>query len=216
MFKQLLITEIDASKTFLTLWLLAVTVLLLFMGYSGSELGQFIAASTVIFWIMLIGCAIVSGEEKRLRLYAQLPVTAGMVFAATWIMVICWIAALVAAWTMYGLLFDPTSDISAEEMGSQAIGLPLLLVLITIGFDLHAFRPAFIQWLYLGTLAGLLAVAIHRDLPLAELQQAGGIHIYPLPLPGGVAQTTALSVPLLLGLLAVNYYIYVRSDHYIR
>jgi hypothetical protein len=95
----------------------------------------------------------------------------------------------------------------------------LMIVLIAIAIDLGAYKPAYLQWIYIGSVALLIALAIRYDISIGLLGTDDGIRIYPLD---AILQSTdgrssiLLSIALIALFKITDWYIYTRSDHYLR
>lgn len=216
MFKRLFYTELESNRTFLLLALAINVFLFFFMGYREQELLAFVGSSLFSFWILLIIMASTSSHEKRTRLYTQLPVTSRQIFCAGWALVLLWLALQVFAWILFGLVY--TEDFSAVEIGELlvfAIGAALFVVLIAIGFDLGAFRPAFLRWLYISVLAFLLVVAGVTETSIGLIGNDERFGFYPMALLDNLSLELMLSAVLLLLFLLLDYFVFRFSDNYL-
>jgi len=217
MFKQLLITEIDANKKLL-IASFVINLMFFFPFGPGSDLsmGEFISLTLVSFWILVVVSAVISGDEKRTRQYTQLPVTSTQIFVASWMMIIVWLCAQISVWLMYGLFFE--SDFSsylAAEAISTGLGALILISAFSIGFDLGAFRPAYVRWLYIGTVFALFLLLINMDISLDVEDSIDGFVVFPVGLFFDGTMEMLLSAVFLMGLLVANYLVFRFSDNYL-
>ena len=217
MFKQLFLTEIDVSKRLLTTSFVINLIFFIPFGLdSDMSMGEFTSVTLVSFWVLVVICAVISGDEKRTRQYTQLPVTSTQIFVASWMMIIVWLGAQVSVWLMYGLLFE--SDFSAyiaAEAISTGLGALILISAFSIGFDLGAFRPAYVRWLYIGTIFALLLLIINMDISLDVENSIDGFVVFPVGLFFDGTMEMLLSAVLLMGLLVSNYLVFRFSDNYL-
>lgn len=216
MYRQLIKTEFDANKIILLVWLLLNCAFFINMGYQQSPIYTYMGFSLVSFWVMITISASVAGHEKRVRLYAELPVTPRHSFIASWGFVLIWMFIQIIAWMLYGSLFEEEFD-NAQAGSALIFGLGALIftAIISIGIDLGAFKPRYVQWLYILLMAVLLAAALHSGISVGLLGTDTGIHFYPVSLLDNLMLEIVVSAGLALLLLVINYLIFCRSDSYL-
>jgi hypothetical protein len=216
MFKRLFYTELESNRTFLLLALAINVFLFFFMGYREQELLAFVGSSLFSFWILLIVMASTSSHEKRTRLYTQLPVTSRQIFCAGWALVLAWLALQVLVWIIFGLVY--TEDFSAVVIGEMltfAIGAALFVVVISIGIDLGAFRPAYLRWLYIAVLVFLLVMAGVTETWIGLIGNDERFGFYPMALLDDLSLELMLSTILLVLVLLLDYLVFRFSDNYL-
>jgi hypothetical protein len=114
-------------------------------------------------------------------------------------------------------MFEPEFTFNqAPEIASAAITMALFVVLISIGLDLGAFKPGYLRWLYFGSLAGLLGLAMNFGFSVGLLATDDGLQIYPLALLADGWSATLIAIVILAIALAADHLIYINSDHYLR
>jgi len=164
MFNTLFSTELAASKNTLLL-LLAANILLFAPVWNRDEgIYSFAAISTVVFWIAIISNFSSYSDQRRGRLYAQLPTTHLEVFLASWLVILLWLAISVSFWFVYGLTF--ASEFGAaniQQLVTGALGIVLVTALISIAIDLSNFEPRYVQWTYILSLILFVAIANNRE-----------------------------------------------------
>jgi len=221
MYRQLLLTDFDWGKTYLILSLVANLFFLALFATRGASVESFMAATLVVYWILLIAIAVVGGEEKQLRLYSQLPLTATEIWLAGWFFVLLWLGLQVCFWLLYGFIFDPEfSYLRAPEIAFSAMGIASFIILIAIAIDLFYFKPAYARWLYIGLLAMSIAISIQLDMSIGIVSNDSGLHIFPFELWfefwGEGRSKVTFSIVVLTILLIADYWIYKNSDSYLR
>jgi hypothetical protein len=216
MVKSLIRTEFDANKFLLMVWLALNCVFFLFLGVRGSPVYAYMGLSIVNFWIMITVCASIAGHEKRVRLYAELPVTARQAFIAGWAFVLIWMAMQTLAWMLYGWIFEEEFDaMRAGQVLTFGLGSVAFIVVISIGIDLGSFRPRYLQWIYIVVMAALLAGAILNDISVGVLGSESGIRFYPIALLDNLQLEIQASIVVVFVLLLANYLVFRNSDSYL-
>ncbi len=217
MYRQLLLTDFDSGKTFLILALLGNLFFFTLFGIRGDPVEIFMMATMPVYWLLLIAMAMVGSEEKRLRLYSQLPLTATEIFLSGWFFVLFWLGLQVCFWLLYGFIFDPDfTYLQAPKITSSAMGIASFIILIAIAIDLGYFKPAYVRWLYIGFLAILTAVAIYLDMSIGIVANESEIRVLPFDLWGSGASGISFSIVVLALLLTADYAVYKNSDNYLR
>lgn len=171
----------------------------------------------IAFWASLIVAASKAGHEKRDRQYMQLPVSVTEVFLACWTYVLALLAILLLSWLGYGLMFGETGffNLLAESV-KLGLGVAIFTVIVSIGIDLSAFRPAYVQWLYIGGILLLLGITIQLDVSVGIIgRDDQGIQIFPLALLENNPLEIILGVVIFGLLFLADYLVYRNSDSYI-
>ena len=217
MYSQLLRTEFAGGAKLQVLALASILFLFVLFAIRGLPVGSFMGVSLIVYWALLIATGAIGSEEKRIQLYARLPVTAAEISFATWFMVLTWLAVHVCFWILYGIAFDPEFSISRIlDIASAAIGVALFVSFIGIGIDLGALRSRVYQRLYLGGLAGLFALAIFFDVSIGIIGDTDGIQIFPMALLGEGSSAILISILVLFFAMVADHLIFINSDHYLR
>lgn len=211
MFRTLLWTEFNANRLFLATTLLINTFFLLLMGvFDDRPLDTYIGATTVAFVINLSILAINQSDQRRMRLYAQLPVDPSQVFWACWLFVLLWMALQCLSWLLYGLLFETDFvGLSLPLVGSHALRLLAIIALVSVLLDLSRVEPPYWQWLAVSVVVLLVGAAIVWDLQPEFFTETGPRL---LTWPRG---TLAFAVAFLL-LLFANLQVYRHSAAFLR
>lgn len=217
MYRQLLLTDLDANKTYMLLALAGNVFFFIFLGLRGGPVEDFMTATIIVYLGFLGVTASIGNEEKRLRLYSQLPLTSTEIWLGAWFVVLLWLGLQVGLWLLYGFIFDPDfSYLRAPELASSALGIVSFVILLAIAIDLFYFKPAFARWLYIGFLTILVAIAIQLDMSIGIVGSETGIQILPFEYWGEGRSQTAFSIVVVTVLLIADYYIYKNSDNYLR
>ena len=217
MYRQLLLTDFDANKTFLILALVANLFLFGLFAIRGEPVEPFMGTTIGVYWILLIASVVVGGDEKRLRLYSQLPLTATEIWLAGWFFVLLWLGLQVCFWLLYGFIFDPDfTYLRLPGIAASAMGIASFIILIAIAIDFGYFKPSYIRWLYIAGLLVLSGAAIHLDMSVGLIRSDTGIHVYPLALWVERRAEIIISIVVLSILSVADYAIYKNSDHYLR
>lgn len=216
MFKSLVRTEFDANKLLLSIWLVLNCVFFLLLGSNNEPIYTYMGISIVNFWIMITVCTSIAGHERRVRLYAELPVTTRQSFFAPWIFVLMWMTMQILAWMLYGAMFEEEFDIRrAGQVLTFGLGSVAFIVVISIGIDLGSFKPRYWQWIYVFVMAALLAGAILNGISVGILASENGIYFYPLTMLNNLWLEIQLSLVVVGVLLIANYLIFRNSDSYL-
>lgn len=216
MYSQLIKTEFDANSLLLLVWLALNCVFFLFLGFQGSPIYVYMGISIVNFWIMITVCASIAGHEKRVRLYAELPVTVRQSFVAGWSFVLIWMAMQILAWMLYGLIFgDEFDSTQAGQVLTFGLGSIAFIAIISIGIDLGSFKPRYLQFIYIVVMAALLGGAILNDISVGVIGSEGGIRFYPIALLNNLLLEIQLSFVVVFVLLLANYLVFRHSDSYL-
>lgn len=217
MYSKLLMTELDANKFILLPFLAIVIFFFIYLGIGEQETEEFMMASMITFWASLIVAASKAGHEKRDRQYMQLPVSASEVFLACWTYVLALLAILLLGWVGYGLTYGETGFFSVlAEALKLGLGVAVITAVVSIGIDLGAVRPAYLQWIYIGSVVLLLAIAVQLDVSVGVIgNDEEGIQIFPLALLDNSALEITIGVALFAVLFLADYLIYRNSDSFI-
>lgn len=218
MFKQLMITEIEANRDILAVSLALNLVLFFALGVRGSEDSQnlFTGITMLSYWVLLIIAAANAGHEKRNRLYAELPVTTTESFLVGWLFVIAWLCIQMSVWFLFAAAFTVALD---AEMVESLLGLGVnavtFILIISIGIDLGSFRPKYVQWIYILVMAALLALALIADAIYEVGDSDLAFNSFPNLLMDRLHLDLGASVLVVMFLLAANYFVFRNSDHYL-
>lgn len=224
MFSTLLKTEFQANARALVLAVIANIILFMILATAEEpRLDNFMAATMLVFYLMLIVLAIIIGDEKRSRLYAQLPVTSSQAFLVGWIFVLFWLMAQVLVWILFGLVWDANFTMGrVADCLAVGLGMAILITVVSIGIDLINFRPRYVLWAYVGCIALAFALTIHAEVTISIISSADSEEILRL-VPFALFENTRGSNPLgwivaillLLSLLGIDYKVYRNADHYL-
>lgn len=216
MFKTILLTELDANRNILLLVLAINVVLFTILGARGVEAYAFMGGTILSYWVGLSIVASKSGHEKRARLFAQLPIAPAQVYAAGWFFVIAWLTLQAVAWALYAMLFQENFSLTTlAEIASFELGALVFVLLIAIGIDLGAFRPAYIQLVYIFSMLLLLGSAIYFDVWFGIVGNDEGFHFYPMAHLGNTSVELISSLVLIIVLIATDFFVFRHSDHYL-
>lgn len=220
MFSRLLLTELEANKYFILAFV--VGNLLFFLAYSLGDVeikstGDF-ALTTMIFFLVSIMASLSSGsEQKRLRLYAQLPITPGQVTIATWTIIIGWLGLQLLFWLSYGFLVDP--DFSADQipgLAAGAVGFLFFMVAIAIGVDLGDLKRRRFQLIYIAGWVVLIALQASLVSGLESDEEKFYLPFLVIRFYDEVGVSTLIVTGLCMAMLYIDYLIYKNSDSYLR
>lgn len=218
MFKTLLKAEFDASKMY-SYFFLAANMLCLVTGVVRDwSMNNLAAASLLVFWVSVIANYSSYSDQKRCRLYTQLPTTHLQVFLAGWAPALTWLGGSVSLWLLYGLLLDPVfSAARAIELVTGALGILMVTALVSIAIDLGAFRPRSVQWLYIISMALLIALAASLDISshVGIRINEGSFSVFPFAFErfGLLGLLYAAAAAALV--FFVDYKAYEKSDSYL-
>ena len=217
MYSQLLRTEFVGGAKLQLLALASILFFFVLFAIRGLPVGFFMGVSLIVYWAMLIASGAIGSEEKRIQLYARLPVTTTEISFAMWFIVLTWLAVHVCFWILYGVAIDPEFSISRIlDIATTAIGVALFVSFIGIGIDLGALRSRVYQRLYLGVLAGLFTLAIFFDVSIGIVGDTDGIQIFPMALLGEGYLAISISILVLFFAMVADHLIFTNSDHYLR
>lgn len=215
MFKQLLLTELEANR-----WLLLFNAalnaffLLLLGAMNERPLVVFIFATVAVYFVHLIIMTVNNSDQRRTRLYAQLPVTSQQVFCAQWLFCLGWLAIQASIWLLYGVLFDPAfSSLNLIDIAEAVVGVILMLGIVSVGIDLFAYHPAFLRWVYLALGGIVLSVAVRLELQLGLIWDHDEINLQPFALLGTTGIFVALAMALVL--IAVDRHVFRNSESFL-
>lgn len=216
MYKQLLLTEFRCNRFFLGI-ALAINVLSFSVSaYQQAGTSLYIAWTLLSFFILLVVTTSLAGNEKRNRLFMQLPVNATQVFLAGWGFVLIWLALQISAWLLFALFFDDElSSGSVLEYLNGGLGVAVMIAIISIGLDLSAFRPAFFQWLYIGLIVLLLVIAVNLEISIGTIGEDQRFYVVPFSMIEDGVLRLSVSVVALLALLFLDYIVFRFSDSYL-
>lgn len=215
MFRQLLLTELEANR-WLLLFNAALNVffLVLLGAMNHRSVVIFMFATVAAYFVYLIIMTVHNSDQRRTRLYAQLPVTSLQVFWAQWLFCLGWLAAQALVWVVYGLLFDPAfSSQSLVDIAEAFIGVFLVLAVVSIGIDLFAYEPVYLRWLYLGLGAVILGVALRFEIHLGLVWDDNDLALQPFAqfsTPG-----ILVALMLALALIAVDRQVFRGSENFL-
>lgn len=216
MFKELVITDIAMNKSILFFALLLNLFLFLLLGFREEDLGDFLGATTISFWVLLIIATSISGDEKRTRQLSQLPVTSSQIFLSGWLFVAAWISAQVVIWILFGLVFDPNFTLSqVPGLISVAFGIIIFSSLISIAIDLKAFRPGYLQWVYIATLVACFASIFQFNLSVGFVANTQGFNVFPFAFIESGPLELIVQLAVVTCLLTADYFVFTRSDNFL-
>ena len=217
MFKELLITEFLVNKKLLVISLLINCVIFFPIGPSdGMDTREFMSITMVSFWVLLIASGIIYSDEKRVRQFIQLPVSATEVFASGWALVLIWLGLQVFIWLLYGFLFDiEFGSVLIADIFATALGMATLIGFVSIGIDLNSVKPPYVLWMYLGSLFGLFVVAMNLELFDNIERNVDGFYVFPMGLIADGGLEIFLSVLLVIGLMIADYVAFIYRDSYL-
>ncbi len=216
MFKKLVLTEFEANKNILLIWLALNLVFFVYMTTIGTDLPIFIATTMMSYWVLLIIAVSISGNEKRVRLLVQLPVIPSQVFGAGWFFILFWLSLQVAIWAIYGI--TNSAEFTLAHLGqitTFACGMITFTIIIAIGIDLGTLRPAYVQWLYIFFMLAMLGVAIRYGIWFGIVGNEDGMHFYPIAFVENLGLEILLSFLLVAFLLATDFLVFRFSDNYL-
>jgi hypothetical protein len=164
MFKTLFKAELAGSKNYALLLLAGNLVFFVAGLYAGGSAYTFAGISAIVFWIILTANYSTYSDQRRCRLYTQLPTTHFDVFFASWAVVLLWLSASFGFWLAYEFIVDPAfSSERIVELVTSALGILLFTTLVSIAIDLAAFKPRSVQWVYIASLVLFGVIAINLD-----------------------------------------------------
>lgn len=215
MFKQLLLTELDANR-----WLLLFNAalngfLLVLLGAMNQRpLVVFIFATAAVYFVHLLIMTVNNSDQRRTRLYAQLPVSSLQVFWAQWLFCLGWLGTQALVWLLYGLLFDPAFSSTGLNMIAHAlVGMVLVLAIVSIEIDLFAYHPVCLRWAYLAVAAVMLALAVSYEIDVGLQWDDNTILLEPFARFGWPGLLSALL--LIVVLIAVDRHVFSHSENYL-
>lgn len=215
MFKRLLLTEMEANR-WLLLFSAALNVffLVLFGAMNQRPLVLFVFTTVIVYFVHLIIMTVNNSDQRRIRLYAQLPVTSLQVFWAQWLFCLGWLAAQAAVWLLYAALFEATFNTATlADIAQALLGVILMLAVVSIGIDLFAYHPVYLRWLYLALAAIILGVAVRFEVHLGLLWNDNDITLQPFAQFGVAGILAALVLAFLL--IAVDRHVFRCSDNFL-
>ncbi|MCI5107203.1 MAG: hypothetical protein MRY76_10855, partial [Pseudomonadales bacterium] len=177
-------TEFRANRSITLLAGIANLALFLILGTAETpNLNSFMAATMLFFYIHLIVLAVLMGEDKRNRIYAQLPVNSNQIFWAGWCYVLLWLLAQILVWLLFAMVYQAsfTGD-SLLTCFAVGLGMAVLIAIISIGIDLMNFRPAWVLWLYVTGVALGLLLAIRSGISVGSISGEDEIRLFPFAL----------------------------------
>lgn len=218
MFSQLLKTEFEANRVILLVSLVLNIFFLLVMDRSEEDpLQSFIGATMITYFVLLVVASAREGDSKRYRLYAQLPLTSNQQFFAGWFWVLTWLGLQVGMWLLYALIIDSElSIIEVIEIASIGLGIWFFMVTIANAIDLGSFKPAYLQWGYIGLFVILIGVAIQNEISVSISLASEEACVFPLKIFGSTLPDIAFAITLVALLMIGNWYIFTRSENYLR
>jgi hypothetical protein len=221
MFRTLLITEFKANRSITLLAVIANLALFLILGTAEApNLNTFMAATMLFFYIHLIVLAVLMGEDKRNRIYAQLPVNSNQIFWAGWCYVLAWLLAQVLVWLLFAQVYQAsfTGD-SLLACFAVGLGMAILIAIVSIGIDLMNFRPAWVLWLYVTGVALGLLIAIRSGISVGSISGEDEIRLFPFALLTNDSSIEPLAwllaIIIFLALLLTDRWVYRHADHYL-
>jgi len=215
MFKLLLITELEANRLLLLFnAALNVFFLALLGAMNNRPLVLFIFVTLVVYFVHLLIMTVNNSDQRRTRLYAQLPVTASQVFSAQWLFCLVWLAVQAMVWLIYGALFDPAfSSASLADIGEVLVAAILMLGLVSVAIDLFAYKPIYLRWLYLALAAVALGVAVQFEMDLGLVWDDNEIALQPFVQFGSVGILFAAALAALL--IVVDRHVFRHSENFL-
>jgi len=217
MIKKLFLTEISGNKYLLALSMVANLLIFILLATRGRELNDFIASSTVVFYVCAIHYAVKANEEKRYRLYAQLPVTSAQISIATWTFIIFLLGINLAFWLLFWFVAEQQSgDYNLYVLLGPFLAVLCLIAAFSVGFNLGTCKPAYLQWVYItGAIATIIIVANLTDFTDGPGDQDSTLMVFPILGWELTALNSLLAFALCLALIAVDHFVYTRSDSYL-
>jgi len=217
MFKQLLITEFTVNKRVLVTSLLINAFIFFPIGPSEAlDTGEFMSVTLVSFWALLVASTIINADEKRVRQFMQLPVSATQIFASGWALVFIWLGAQMCTWLLYGFLFDIEFGYAlVSDIFATGLGVATILGIVAIGIDLNSVKPPYVIWMYLGALFGLFVTAMNLELFENISENVDSFYVFPVGLVADGGLEILLSVLLVVGLLIADYAAFMYRDSYL-
>ena len=216
MYRQLLLTEFRCNRFFLCIAIIINLLSFSVTAYQQAGTSSYIAWTLISFFILLVVTTSLAGNEKRNRLFMQLPVNATQVFLAGWGFVLIWLALQISAWLLFAILFDDNlRSGSILEFLNGGLGVAVMIATISIGIDLSAFRPAFLQWLYIGLIVLLLLVAVNLEITAGTIGEDQGFYMVPFSMIDDGALRFSATVVTLVGLVFLDYLVFRFSDNYL-
>lgn len=221
MIGQLVLTEIRINRLIIALSLIANLAFASHSLIQGTDLLSFAAASTLVFYILVLAWSVASGEEKRGRMFAELPVTKTQCFAAGWLFVLFLLLIHVAFWVLVALLSAQTNiEHYPSALLSGFLGIGLILATIGIWVDLWAHRPYYYHWVYFTAVILIASAATHQGvlkpfMERSDSQAFDGFNVYPVLFWPMTAQGTLLLGFVVVALLVADYFVFTRSDNFL-
>lgn len=215
MFKQLLLTELEANR-WLLLFNAALNVffLVLLGAMNNRSVVIFMFVTVAVYFVHLIIMTVHNSDQRRTRLFAQLPVTSLQVFWAQWLFCLGWLAVQALVWVLYGLLFDPAfNSISLMGIVEALVGVILVLAVVSIGIDLFAYQPNYLRWLYLALGAVILGFAVRYEVNLGLVWDNDEIALQPFAQFNTPGVITALLLAVVL--IAVDRHVFRGSENFL-
>lgn len=218
MFKALFKAEFAATKNISFLLLAGNFILFVLCSYNGMSTYTYAGMSTFVFWIAIVSCYVSFSDQKRTRLYTQLPTTHFEVFFSAWLVILLWLVFTVVFWLLFGITFDAEfSNAKVLELITGALGILMMTVLISIAIDLSAFKPRSAQWVYITAL--ILFVGLSVNLKLTSFVgisiQEDSFSVYPFSFetfgPIGILYAAATCALFFYA----NYKVYEKSESFL-
>lgn len=215
MFKLLLTTELAANRQLLLFNATLNVFFLVLLGAMNSRpLVVFMFVTLLVYFVHLLIMTVSNSDQRRTRLYAQLPVTATQVFWAQWLFCLAWLAAQAVVWLLYGAMFDPDfSRASLADIGEVLLGTTLMLGLVSVAIDLFAYHPVYLRWLYLALAAIALGVAVRFEVHLGLVWNDNEIALQPFAQFGSAGMLFAAVLALLL--ITVDRHVFHYSENFL-
>ncbi len=219
MFNKLFRIEYEASKNYLALLVAANIVLLGACWYNQNSTYIFSAMTTLAYWVAIIANYSSFSDHKRTQLYTQLPTTHFQVFFSGWLVAFLWLGITAGFWLLYALTIDAAFTVSdIPKLASNALGMLLLMFLISIAIDLSAFEPKAVQWGYVSALVLFFAIANNLELFSNNSTRVDddNFRIFPFGFESLGLGPSLLAAAICILLIFVNYEIYKKSENFLR
>ena len=133
-------------------------------------------------------------------------------------MVMVWLAVQVCCWALYSQIFpaDALRFATLTECLNSGLGVAIVIAMISIGIDLGAFRPAYVQWVYIISMLFLLVVVSRLGFSVGlDLFEDAGVRVLPFDLMGDSLLATGAALTFFLAAFLADYLIFKHCDSYL-
>jgi len=218
MIKTLFMTEIAGNRGLLAIAFLANLLLFILLAINTEGLNDYVAASTIILYASCIIYAVKASEEKRYRLYMQLPVTSNQISIATWAFIVFLLSISLPFWLLYWLIAEAQpQDYNLYLILGPFLSVLCLIAAFSVAFNLGTYKPGYLQWVFI--IVAIASVIIAGNLTNFSDSQNSSVRVFPFILSGyadhGVVNS-GLALAQCLLLMAADHYVYTRSDSYLK